>query len=310
MTSRPRVSVVMATRNRAHLVAEAVASILQQSERDLELIIVDDCSDDGTPEVLHELARSDPRVIPLRVPTQRGPGAARNFGVAGARADYVAILDDDDLAVVDRIATQCAELDEDQSIGLVFSSVVWLTDHGEIVFPGIVARGAFPVAPDEIFQLLLLESNKIPNTTIVARTSLLRDNPYPDLTWGEDWLWVLQLTARGVRMRAISRPLVKVRRGGSHDYLMRKRASAFASQRQVLRRLREWLSKEKINRFDHLFPHALSNQLTREARHWGQMRGIGLCLRAVGTWPPNPLAYRTLVEITQRGWRRLMRRRQ
>ncbi|WP_152691043.1 glycosyltransferase [Jiangella alkaliphila] len=92
----PLVSVVIAVRNRPAQIRAAVASVLRQSLRDLELIVVDDGSDDETPDVLRELAGRDYRVRVLARPW-RGVCAARNTGIAAARGRYVAFLDSDDL---------------------------------------------------------------------------------------------------------------------------------------------------------------------------------------------------------------------
>ncbi|WP_158602787.1 glycosyltransferase [Jiangella rhizosphaerae] len=92
----PLVSVVIAVRNRPAQIRAAVASVLAQSLRDLELIVVDDGSDDETPDVLRELAGRDYRVRVLAGPW-RGVCAARNTGIAAARGRYVAFLDSDDV---------------------------------------------------------------------------------------------------------------------------------------------------------------------------------------------------------------------
>lgn len=92
----PLVSVVIAVRNRPAQIRAAVASVLGQSLRDLELIVVDDGSSDETPDVLRELAGRDYRLRVLDGPW-RGVCAARNTGIAAARGRYVAFLDSDDV---------------------------------------------------------------------------------------------------------------------------------------------------------------------------------------------------------------------
>jgi glycosyltransferase involved in cell wall biosynthesis len=95
--SEPRVSVYLPTRNRAGLLREAAESVLAQHCRELELIIVDDASEDETPEVAESLARRDPRVRYLRQPMRRGAPAARNRAIAETRGRFVTGIDDDDL---------------------------------------------------------------------------------------------------------------------------------------------------------------------------------------------------------------------
>lgn len=93
LTTEPLVSVVMPTYNRAAMLAPAIASVVGQTYPDWELLVVDDGSDDETPEVLAELS-AEPRIRALRV-EHGGVGAARNAGLAAAQGTLVAYLDDD-----------------------------------------------------------------------------------------------------------------------------------------------------------------------------------------------------------------------
>lgn len=106
----PRVSVVMPTHNRAGFVGRAVASVLAQTESDLELIIVDDASTDGTGKCLAGLAGQDERIRVLTNTTSKGGGGARNAGIEASRGQWVAFLDDDDEWVPDKIEIQLAKL--------------------------------------------------------------------------------------------------------------------------------------------------------------------------------------------------------
>ncbi len=90
----PLVSVVIPTHNRAGLVKRAIESVLVQTVQDFELLVVDDCSVDGTRETVHQF--HDPRVSYFRHEVNRGPGAARNTGILAARGEYLAFLDSDD----------------------------------------------------------------------------------------------------------------------------------------------------------------------------------------------------------------------
>ncbi len=105
--TQPLVSVVIPTFNRAAFLPSAVRSALEQTLREIEVIIVDDGSTDATPEVCRALAEADPRVRLVRQ-ANRGLAAARNAGLAAATADWVAFLDDDDLWVPEALATMRA----------------------------------------------------------------------------------------------------------------------------------------------------------------------------------------------------------
>jgi glycosyltransferase involved in cell wall biosynthesis len=95
MNQSPSISVILPTRNRAHTLRRAVASVLAQTRADLELIVVDDASTDDTAGVL--AAIDDPRMKVLRLFEPRGAAAARNYGIAGAHAPMLAFVDSDDV---------------------------------------------------------------------------------------------------------------------------------------------------------------------------------------------------------------------
>ena len=100
----PQVSVIIPTHNRAGLLSAAVQSVLAQTFQDFEIIIVDDCSSDGTRAVVQRFA--DCRIRYLRHPAARGGGAARNTGIAHALGEIVAFLDDDDEWYPDKLERQ------------------------------------------------------------------------------------------------------------------------------------------------------------------------------------------------------------
>jgi GT2 family glycosyltransferase len=87
------VTVAVCTFNRAHLVGRAIASALAQTFRDIEILVVDDASSDGTPEVLARL--DDSRIRIVRLERNGGISRARNTAIAQARGEWLAFLDDD-----------------------------------------------------------------------------------------------------------------------------------------------------------------------------------------------------------------------
>jgi glycosyltransferase involved in cell wall biosynthesis len=102
----PAVSVILPTYNRAATLRRAVHSVLHQSFGDLELIVVDDGSDDGTSELLSRFA--DPRLRVLRREVPGGPAQARNAGLRAARGALLAFQDSDDEWLLDKLERQVA----------------------------------------------------------------------------------------------------------------------------------------------------------------------------------------------------------
>ncbi len=127
MTGEPRVSVVIATRNRRALLAEAVASVERQRGVSWELIVVDDASTDDTTEYLSTLtwARA------FRQSEHGERSAARNRGLAEARGDTVMFLDDDDLLHDGALSILCAALDRHpQAVAAVGAREDWVVAEG------------------------------------------------------------------------------------------------------------------------------------------------------------------------------------
>jgi glycosyltransferase involved in cell wall biosynthesis len=92
----PLVSVIMPVYNGMATLERAVRSVQAQSFADWELLVVDDCSTDGSREAVAARAAADARIRPLRCTENRGPGAARNLGLRSARGQFIAYLDCDD----------------------------------------------------------------------------------------------------------------------------------------------------------------------------------------------------------------------
>lgn len=96
-TSRPDVTVIVIVYNDAARIEVAVRSVLDQTLRNVEVVVVDDCSTDRTPEVVARLAAAEPRVRSIRLPENSGGcGRPRNVGMAQANGRYVMFLDSDD----------------------------------------------------------------------------------------------------------------------------------------------------------------------------------------------------------------------
>jgi O-antigen biosynthesis protein len=119
---RPAVSVVIPTYQRAHSVVRAIDSVLAQSFRDFEVLVVDDGSTDDTEARVAAL--DDPRVRCVRKPYNEGVAAARNLGIRESRGRYLAFLDSDDVWFPDKLARQLERFDHaPDRLGLVYGGV-------------------------------------------------------------------------------------------------------------------------------------------------------------------------------------------
>jgi glycosyltransferase involved in cell wall biosynthesis len=183
----PRVSVVMPVYNGEEHLEPAVESILNQTFRELELLVIDDGSTDRTPELLQDWARSDARV---RVHRQNHSGivAALNRGCGLARAPYLARMDADDIAFPDRLAKQVSFLDEHVGVAVVGGGVEYLFDEGHRI-----KLKRVPTAPSEIASRLLAGKHCFVHPTVVMRAdAFVAVGGYrAPFQWAEDYdLWL------------------------------------------------------------------------------------------------------------------------
>ncbi len=126
---RPTVSVIIPTYQRAHSVGRSIDSALSQTFSDLEVLVIDDGSTDGTDERVMSI--DDPRVRYVRLPQNSGVAAARNRGIRESRGRYVAFLDSDDIWFPDKIARQLERFEQlGEDIGLVYGGVEQHDGHG------------------------------------------------------------------------------------------------------------------------------------------------------------------------------------
>jgi glycosyltransferase involved in cell wall biosynthesis len=157
---QPDISVVLATYDRRATLPRAIASVFAQEDAHFELIVVDDASRDGTDEYLATLA--DPRIRVIRAERNGGPSAARNLGLAAARADIVAFLDSDDAYRPRRLSVPLAAFAADPDLACTLSSAVRHDRKGtrEARVPAVkLAAGAFEWAL--ICDLIPVEATSI-----------------------------------------------------------------------------------------------------------------------------------------------------
>jgi len=166
--STPRVSVVMPVRDGGAFLADAVASVLGQSFADLELLLIDDGSRDGAVAALAQLALRVPRLRLLKNPGA-GLVAALNYGLSQARAELVARMDADDVALPERLARQVAFLDASPDIALVGAQVAYVDATGAPTGE----RSNFPTAPEAVAAALTTRGCIIRHPTILARKAAL-----------------------------------------------------------------------------------------------------------------------------------------
>jgi glycosyltransferase involved in cell wall biosynthesis len=182
----PRVSVLIGVFNNASTLERAAGSMLGQSVRDLELLIIDDGSRDGSAEVAAGLAAEDARVRVLTMPENIGIARSLNEGIRSASAPVIAVLDADDWADPQRLERQLEVLDHDPAVAVVGSRMREVDHAGRELNP----RTSF--ASGDVNDVLM-RFNPIPNTSAAFRrdAALAAGGYDPRYRWATEYdLWL------------------------------------------------------------------------------------------------------------------------
>jgi glycosyltransferase involved in cell wall biosynthesis len=256
MTPEIRASIVIPAYNAERFIAGAVASARAQTLRDIEIIVVDDGSSDGTATAALDAAGNDPRVRVICYEMNRGAAHARNVALAAARGTWIAPLDADDAFSVDRLA-RLVPLAEGAGADL-------LADNMLLEVPGVPALLAFrhgertPRRPVSLRRFLALDtpgSEDLPAGfmhPLMRRTFLERHGlNYPEgIHAGEDFHLYVRALLRGARLFCIRDAYYHARIRS--DSLSRsdpeRNAEAFARSIAALRADAESLGQRHISR--------------------------------------------------------------
>ncbi|MEP6811386.1 MAG: glycosyltransferase family 2 protein [Actinomycetota bacterium] len=239
MSGTPEISVVIPTRDRwSLLAAHALPSALEQEDVALEVIVVDDGSQDGTAERAAGLG--DDRIRVVRCEKSRRLAGARNAGIAVARAPWLAFLDDDDLWAPEKLRTQI-DLASAGGSEWAYADTVVVDEQLRVL-----EADDFP-DPDEL-PSLLLTGNHVPGggSSVIARTDAVREVGGFDegLLFFTDWdLW-LRLVQRGLP-EACAEPLV-ARLVHPTNMLFREGPAVLESLERMLGKHREVTREDRL----------------------------------------------------------------
>jgi hypothetical protein len=168
MLSKPKVSVCITSYNHGQFLPTALDSVLAQSYRDFEIVVVDDASTDNSLQVLESYATRHPAVRVYTHPDQgnHGISATANLAVKKARGEYIVWLGSDDVWYPDKLEQQIKLLESDSGLGLVYGRAHLIDEHGERCGPDCIGRKIDD--PQKSVEDILQE-NPIPALTVVVR---------------------------------------------------------------------------------------------------------------------------------------------
>lgn len=219
------VTIVTPAYNAGKLIDSTIQSVVNQTFKDWEMLVIDDCSTDGTRNIVEKWSKNDPRIKLIALEANfGGPAGPRNVGVKEAIGKYVAFLDADDIWHPRKLEIQVHVLSESNA-NFVCSQMKDFTNEQEISFD--------PVKHYELEDVSFNQQSlraRIPTSSVIAERDLLRAKPFVeeiDYKAVEDyhcWLKILESTPRCVKILA---PLLFYRKiegqiSGSKMYMMKK----------------------------------------------------------------------------------------
>lgn len=259
----PRVSVLMPLYNAAETLDEALDSTLAQSFEDIEVVAVDDGSEDGSAEVLRTWSRRDARVRPLFA-EHAGVVAAPNRGLQHCRGEFIARMDADDRMHRDRLKKQVELFDADAGLSVVSCLVETFAEEGvgegmriyEQWLNGLVEQR-------DIVREIFIESPIANPTAMLRRVELLEMNGYQERGWPEDYdLWMRYYLA-GKRFAKVPEVLFYWR---EHAHRVTHTDSRYSVE-NFLRTKAHYLIKGPLSRRDGLIVWGAGKTGRRLAKH-------------------------------------------
>jgi glycosyltransferase involved in cell wall biosynthesis len=186
----PLVSVVIPAHNAERTIRATIASVLNQTITDLEIIVVDDGSQDGTVAIAHSF--SDPRIQVISKPNG-GVAVARNCGIACTTGEFIAFLDADDCWKTDKLEKQLAALQANPKAAVAYSWTDWIDESGQFL------RHGRHLSPSGNVYAALLTTNFLENGSnlLVRRSALMQVGGFDEsLSRAHDWEMGLRLAAQ------------------------------------------------------------------------------------------------------------------
>ena len=153
------VTVIIPSYNREKTIKRAVDSVLNQTYKDIEVIVVDDCSTDNTLDVVKSI--KDSRLKVFKLNENSGACVARNFGIEKAKGEYIAFQDSDDEWLPEKLEKQMDVLENNSNINLVFCQFNKIDNENTSVYP--------PLKTGIITRKVLLEKSYVSTQTLIGR---------------------------------------------------------------------------------------------------------------------------------------------
>lgn len=202
------VSIITPTYNSSKYLAETIDSVLNQSYKNWEWIIVDDCSDDGTQQTIAEASKLDSRIKHLSTTTNSGgPATPRNIGLDKASGEFICFLDSDDVWLPDKIKIQLEQIEDNDGVCSnynIINSQSKFQKTVDIKFKKMIFDFFF--GKETIFYF-----NYVGINTVMIRRTDQRFDKASDLIAIEDYVFWIHYIQKGHKIKVLDNILLNYR---------------------------------------------------------------------------------------------------
>ncbi len=204
----PKVSVILPFYNSENTLEKSIQSIVNQSFIDLELILIDNASDDDGLEISRKWTENDSR-IKLYNEKKKGVVFAANLGLEKAKGKYIARMDADDVSLPNRIERQVQVLEKNHEIGLVSGLVKYTGDEANEGFSHYVNWSNGIIKCDDIYKNQFVEYPLVNPSIMFKRELYERFGGYMDGDFPEDYEFFLRLQMKETKMTKVDSPVLE-----------------------------------------------------------------------------------------------------
>lgn len=244
MMKNPTVSVIIPAYNSEKYISLAIESILQQSFTDFELIIIDDCSKDGTWNIIKDYVIKDSRILAIKNDQNIGISDNRNKAISMAKGRYIAPLDNDDWSYPERLKKQTEFLNKNPDIGIVGCSCEVLDE----TFTKILYKVNF-YSDDLNLKKNLFRQNPFSHSGVMYRKEIVIENPYNGkLNTAEDYDFYFRAGIKH-KFANLSDVLLKLRFSQTQQSMVKNRYQSYLSMYIRLKAIVEYgyrISKKDV----------------------------------------------------------------
>lgn len=231
------VSIITPTYNSEQFIAETIDSIVNQTYKNWELLLIDDCSNDNTLHIVSSYLKIHQNIKILKNESNLGAALSRNKGIQHAKGDYIAFLDADDVWLPHKIEMQLQFM-QSENIEVCFSSYNLMDEQSKSLHKTVKALPVLSYAK-------LLKSNYVGNLTGIYNAKVLGKIQSPNLRKRQDWLlWLAAIKASGQPAKSIQEPLAfyRLRKGSmssnkikllKYNYLVYRKGLGFSALQSV-----------------------------------------------------------------------------